>query len=262
MIRLPRLLLLVLLPVLTAAADAGPAEDGWTAFQRAYRTWDGPGFAHAAGLFHQAATAEPQKASHHAWLGSARFHEMLWQRDQAPGAARDKAHAAAMAAAERALEESIRLDPTHAESHAMLATLHGMKIAGSTLRALRHGPAVQRHFKLAQQHGPNNPRVAYLHGAALFHTAKNAADRKAALQILLRAEKLYLAEASQPAKPGEARWGLSTCRTFIGRCHEQLSQHAQAEKYYRLALHAHPADRTAREGLARVTRGRTPTSTP
>ena len=44
------------------------------------------------------------------------------------------------------------------------------------------------------------------------------------------------------------------CLTFIGRTYEALGQRTEAADYFRKALARHPADHTAREGLARVTK--------
>ena len=152
-----------------------------------------------------------------------------------------------------ALETAVRLDPRHAESHALLGTLYGMKIHGSMLRALRYGPSVQEHQKLALELGPRNPRVRYLLGTGRFHLAKDPAARREALHTLLEAEKLFAAEAATPAKPFDPRWGRSSCLTFIGRASESLGHNEQAADYFRKALAIHPADHHARDGLARVT---------
>jgi cytochrome c-type biogenesis protein CcmH/NrfG len=127
-----------------------------------------------------------------------------------------------------------------------------MKIHGGMLRAIRHGPAVQKHQKEALRLGPQNPRVRYLLGTALFHTAKDAAARRDALNTLLHAEKLYAAEEKKPAKPTDPRWGRGSCRTFIGRACESLGDTARAAEYYRLALALNPADHHAKAGLARL----------
>ena len=50
---------------------------------------------------------------------------------------------AAMDAALAALETAVKLDERHAESHALLGTLYGMKINGNLLRAARFGPRVR-----------------------------------------------------------------------------------------------------------------------
>jgi tetratricopeptide (TPR) repeat protein len=158
-----------------------------------------------------------------------------------------------MDAALRALEVAVGLDERHAESHALLGTLYGMKIDGNLLRAARFGPRVQKHRKQALALGAENPRVRYLLGTCQFHTAKKTAAQREALASFLAAEKLFVAEARRPAGPLEPRWGRSSCLTFIGRTYELLGQRAEAAGYFRQALAEHPADFLAQEGLARIT---------
>ena len=76
----------------------------------------------------------------------------------------------------------------------MLATLYGLKINGSLLRAAWYGPRVEQHRNLAMKFGATDPRVQYLLGMCQFHTAAKPADWRAALTTLLGAEKLFQAE--------------------------------------------------------------------
>jgi tetratricopeptide (TPR) repeat protein len=160
---------------------------------------------------------------------------------------------AAMDEAIHSLETAVTLNPRHAESHALLGTLYGMKIQGGILRAIRFGPRVQNHQKHALQSGGDNPRVRYLLGTGRFHTAKNHAAYREALATLLAAEKLFIAEAKRPPKPFEPRWGLSSCRTFIGLAYLKLGEQAHAADYFRKALADHPNDHIAARELARIT---------
>ena len=220
-------------------------------FSAAYQAWDGARFGAAAELFQQAGVLAPGSGVNFYWLGAARFHRLLQLRSQ-PAAAAD-AMTAAMDGAVAALETAVKLDGQDAESHALLGTLYGMKIDGSLLRALRFGPSVAQHQKLALQFGAANPRVRYLLGTGQFHTAGDEAARREALGTLLAAERLFAAEAKRPARRFEPRWGYSSCLTFIGRSYESLGPRTAAAVYYRRALAAHPADHVARAGLARVT---------
>lgn len=244
----------LLFSLLTAAAIAHADESadqltarGVTEFNLAYQSWDAARFGKAAEIFRQASLKNPGAALNHYWRGAALFQRMLGLRDRDP-----KAADVAMEAAMDELENALKLDAGNAESHALLGTLYGMKIHGGMLRAIRYGPTVQQHQKEALRLGPENPRVRYLLGTALLHTAKDDAARRNALNTLLYAEKLYAAEEKQPAKPCEPRWGRSSCRTFIGRACESLGDKARAADYYRLALALNPADHLAKEGLARA----------
>jgi tetratricopeptide (TPR) repeat protein len=222
-------------------------------FAAAYDKWDAAGFATAAELFQRACASAGASVTNYYWLGAAQFHLMLQLRSQPPSRSKAAQATAALEAALRALEAGLELDERHAESHALLGTLYGMKIGGNLLRAARFGPGVARHQKKALTFGAQNPRVRYLLGTCQFHTAKKPSSQREALATLLAAEKLFAAEVQRPAEPLEPRWGRSSCLSFIGQTYERLGQRAEAAAYFRKALAEHPADFVAREGLARVT---------
>lgn len=219
-------------------------------FTTAYRDWNADGFAKAAGNFRKATAADPHSARAFYWLGTARFHLMLHHRNRQPP--KNDAADAAMDDAITALEDALDLAPDHAECHALLGTLYGMKIQGSLLRAIRYGPKVQNHQKQALGHGGNNPRVRYLLGTGLFHTAKDADGYREALDALLAAEKLFIAESGQAPEPFAPRWGQSSCRTFIGCALVKLGENGRAAEYFRKALVEHPNDHIARTELAKI----------
>jgi tetratricopeptide (TPR) repeat protein len=221
-------------------------------FTAAYKDWDGQRFGVAAKLFRQAATNMTVSCSNYYWLGAAEFHHMLQLRSLPLTPASGRTADAAMDAAVAALETAVKLDERHAESHALLGTLYGMKINGNLLRAARFGPRVARHQKTAMQFGAQNPRVRYLLGTCQFHTATKPSAQREALATLLAADMLFATESQRVGGPLEPRWGRSSCLTFIGRTYEQLGQRAEAANYFRKALAEHPADHIAQEGLARV----------
>jgi tetratricopeptide (TPR) repeat protein len=253
MIRKLALLLLGATMMLRAddAADKLTAS-GIAEFNAAWRTWDGARFWNAAEIFRKAAAKTPRSSVNHYWLGTARFHRMLQLHSLPASKAHSQAADAEMDLAMQAFETALDLDSRDAESHALLGTLYGTKIKGGMLRGIRYGPSVQDHRKQALKLGPDNPRVRYLLGAGLFHTAKDDAGRKDALKELLAAEKLFDAERKRPAKPFEPRWGRSACLTFIGRTYALLGQNTEAADYFRKALAEHPADQVAKDGLARL----------
>lgn len=238
-------------------ARASPAADKLThqgihEFTAAYREWDAQKFANAAAHFRKAAAAAPKAATHRYWLGTALFHHMLQLQSQPTAKHHTRSADTAMADAIKAFESAVALDPGHAESQALLGTLYGMKIQGGMLRAIRYGPRVQEHQKQALGSGPKNPRVRYLLGTGQFHTAKDAAGYREALNSLIHAEKLFVAEAKSPPKDPAPRWGASSCRTFIGRCHLKLGNPKHAATYFRKALAEHPADHIAKRELAGI----------
>jgi len=254
MIRTPAITLLAAMQ-LAAADPAGErmATEGVEEFQKAYQTWSAEGFANAAWRFAQATKLKPASPELHYWLGAARFHRMLQLRSQDPP--QEKQAHDALDQAIDALETAVKLDPRHSESHALLATLYGMRIDGSFLRGMRYGQSVQDHQKLALAHGPENPRVKYLLGAGQFHTADGSADLRTALATLLEAEKLFAKEAARhPADPTAPRWGASSCLTFIGRTYQKLGESENAAIYYHKALALHPSDHIARRELEALTK--------
>jgi len=236
-------------------ADAIPQDmlqQGVSRFQEACRTWDSKGFDAATKDFQQAVAQHPKSATCHYWLGTAHFHRMLQLQNRDSGQADLEAGEDEMQNAIAALETAIEIDPNHAEAHAILGTLYGMKINGSLLRAIRFGITVQNHQKQAVHHGAKNPRVQYLLGTGLLHTASNDADRIEALKSLLVAEALFDAEEKQSRALTDPRWGKDACLTFIGQTFAHLHKNEQAKDYYRKALHARPNNLMARSGLAKL----------
>ena len=246
----------ILFTALLARADDRADEltgAGIAEFTAAYQAWDGQRFAAAAELFRQATTNVPSSSTNFYWLGAAQFHRMLQLRSLPASSANTLAATAAMDAALAALSSAVKLEERHAESHALLGTLYGMKIDGNLVRGLRFGPRVQKHGNQAMEFGADNPRVRYLLGTCQFHTATKPAAQREALASFLTADKLFAAEAQRASSPLAPRWGRSSCLTFIGRTYELLGQPTEAADYFRRALAQHPADHVAQEGLARVT---------
>lgn len=249
-------LIAICLVALTVKADGPP--DALTAgvaeFRAAYQAWDVARFVAAAEMFRQTTTNEAASVTNFYWLGVARFHRLL-HLQHAPGSeTNNAAAAAALDAAIEAMAAAVKWDEHHAESHALLGTLYGMKINDGLLRAVRFGPRVAKHRQKALEFGAANPRVQYLLGMCQFHTAKKEAAWREALATLLGAEKLFTAEAKVSPGPLDPRWGRDSCLTFIGRSCELLGQADQAGEYYRKALTLHPADHVAKAGLLRVER--------
>ncbi|HEY5344941.1 MAG TPA: hypothetical protein VIK62_01195 [Verrucomicrobiae bacterium] len=257
MIRVLTILLLLAAPVARAdsAADkltvAGIAE-----FTNAYQAWDGARFVKAENLFQQACTNATATVTNYYWLGAGEFHRMLQLLGLPECKTNKLAAKAALDAAVDALTQAVKLDPNHAESHALLGTLYGMKISENMFRAVWLGPRVQNEQELALATGAKNPRVQYLLGMSQFYTAIRNASRREALTNLLAAEKLFEAEAKTPAGPLDPRWGHDSCLTFIGSSYEKLGQPMEAEAYFRKALAMHPQDGLAQAGLKRVTKNK------
>lgn len=245
------LIWICMLPALPVRADPSSLA-GVVEFTAAYQSWDGSRFAAASDLFRQATTNAPNNATNYYWLGTALFHRMLQLQSDPDNTTNKLEAAAAMDAAMEALTTAVKLDERHVESHALLATLYGMKINSSLFRAMKFGPRVSKHKDKAMQFGATNPRVQYLAGMCQFHTASKQAGWKEALTTLLAAEALFATESKTPAVPMEPRWGRSICLAFIGRSYELLGDNVKAAEYYRKSLVEHPVDRVAKAGLARL----------
>lgn len=248
----PILMLSVVLPAWGDSAADKLTAAGIEEFTAACQAWDGARFAAATDMFSRAATNSTATVTNFYWLGVAHFHRML-QLQNSPGSQTNRAAVeAGLEAAVDALTRAVKIDGHHAESHALLGTLYGMRIKGSLLRAAWYGPRVQNQRELALATGANNPRVQYLLGVCQFHTATKPAAWRETLKTLLAAEQLYQVECRIPAAPLEPRWGHDSCLTFIGRTCESLGRRPEAAGYYRRALALHPTDHWATEGLRRV----------
>jgi tetratricopeptide (TPR) repeat protein len=247
-----RLAIWLLLATALAWADAKSEQltlTGIREFTAAYQAWDKAGFAKSSALFEQACRQAPESGTSCYWKGVAEFH-LLLQLLGSPQASTNRAEVTkAINTTIEALTRAVKLDDRDAESHALLGTVCGMSIAMSPARALWLGPRVSKHQKKALLHGPQNPRVQYLIGMSHYHAGAFGGGKKAALECLLTAEKLYAAEAEKTADPLEPRWGRSSCLAFIGKTCDALGKPADAEKYYRKALALNPQDQLAREEL-------------
>jgi len=244
------LMLFAALPVRADTMSDKLTAAGIAEFTAAYQAWDGARFGAAVELFRQASTNASASVTNFYWLGVAEFHRMLQLRANPTNA---PAADAAMESAVAALTTAVKLDGRHAESHALLATLYGMRINGSILRAAWYGPRVEKHQNQALEFGATNPRVQYLLGMCRFHTAGKPAEWHEALKTLLAAEKLFQNEDQVPGGPLDPRWGHDSCLTFIGRAYEMLGQRTEAADYFRKALAMHPQDSVAQAGLKRAT---------
>lgn len=233
--------LLAWMPLSAAKEEGGGTlASGVQQFEAAYRAWDGAGFAKAAATFASVKGSALAKT----WEGTAHFHRLL--TSQGRGAAD------VMAAARKALGRALRDDPANAEAHALMGVIYGMSVAESPAKGLWLGPGVMSHKNRALACGGDNPRVWYLIGMSAFHGPDALGGKSAALDHLLKAEKLFEAENRRPPKPLEPRWGHSSCLTFIAKTCEALGRRPEAAAYFRKASAANPQDRLAREGLRRA----------
>ena len=227
------------------STQAGIAE-----FNAAFQAWNGEQFASASEIFQQATVREPNNATNFYWLGVAEFHHMLQLRSS-PG--HDETAAIAETDALNALNSAVKLDEHNAETHALLATIYGIRIGEHWLRVVTLGPRAMSHSKTALKEGATDPRVRYLLATGEFYMADGETDLRQALDHLLLAETYFAREAGNTNDPLAPRWGRSSCHTFIGLTYEKLGDRTHAAEFFRKSLAEHPADNLARTGLIRVT---------
>jgi tetratricopeptide (TPR) repeat protein len=242
------LILVMLLPHLAKAEDAAVSlvKTGIIEFTAAYQAWDATGFARAAGTFAKACTQQPDSGTNFYWKGVAEFHRLL----HLLGSPTNQTEATeALQKTITTLTTAVKLDGSNAESHALLGTVYGMSIAESPVRAVWLGRRVLSEQDQALEFGPNSPRVQYLLGMSHYHAPTLWGGKAEALKCLLKAEKLFAAEAGQPAGPVEPRWGQSNCLAFIGKTYDALGKPAEAEKYFQKALEVNPHDKLAQAEL-------------
>jgi len=231
------------------ATHPSPAVAGIAEFNAAFKAWSGERFGQSSQLFEQAIAQSPDNVTNYYWLGVSEFHRMLQLRST-PGHAAESEVAQEKALA--ALNKAIKLDAHHAESHALLGSIYGIRIGERWIRAIRLGPRIMKHCETALKDGEKNPRVRYLLATGEFYMASDADDARKALQSFLLAEKYFELEATNAPSALEPRWGRSSCHTFTGLTYEKLGDRARAAEYFRKALAEHPADDLAKLSLIRV----------
>ncbi len=225
---------------------------GVAEFGAAYQAWDGDGFARAAATFAQASAEEPSSVTNLYWKGVAEFHRVLHYQGLPAHATNRQQSAVFLERTVQSLQEAIRLDPQHAESHALLSTVYGVSIGAKPSRALWLGPRLMQHEKLARKLSPDNPRVLYLAGMSRFYGPPMLGGKEEALKLLLAAEKEFATEARRPAAPAEPRWGRVSNLVYAGKTQAVLGAAAEARKCYRQALELDPQDRLARAELEKL----------
>ena len=151
----------------------------------------------------------------------------------------------------KTLKAAVAQRPEDGDSHAMLATLYGMRISRRPLTAVWLGPLVQKHLKAAKIAGPDNPRVRYLEGAGALNRARDSHAISTALDILLQAERLFAEETFAPKTSWDADWGRPQNLIFIGEAYEKLDNSEEAMIWYERALRASPTSSRAKKGYER-----------
>jgi tetratricopeptide (TPR) repeat protein len=222
-------------------------EKGVTEFGRGYAAWDKDAFETSIRDLRSSCEENPDSALTHYALGVACFHLMVYFEN---GEKRlERAAAQYMDEAEKALTRVLALDAKQAESHALLATLYGMRIQKNWLHAVRYGPLIQKHYDLAMLYGSESPRVCYLSGAGYYHMAKGKNDYLKAVSFLKKAQTKYEGEKSGEGGDGLPVWGYSSCFYFLGKSYIKLNDDAAARVSFEMALKLQPSHFLAKQAI-------------
>lgn len=242
-----------------ASAGAEPAASnvlaiGIQEFTLGANEWSRSHMTNAVAIFDTAGRVDSDSFLCHYWKGAAQFHVLLHRL----GVESDKQDADAilrnMADAIQSLEHAVQLKADHGESHALLSTIHGLRIARRPMTALGRGPKVLRHKRKALAVDAPGPRVYYLLGMSSLHAPGFLGGRDEAMEFLLKAEKLFEAERKKGVQPLLPSWGYDHCLAFLGEAYCQSGHEEKGRAYYQKALAVNPKHKKARDGLAACTK--------
>jgi tetratricopeptide (TPR) repeat protein len=223
---------MVLAPVrLTAQPDATTLADS---IQReivaAYVRGDDARLAAARALAERAVTIYPEDALLHHYLGFSLYRQAALMHD-------DPDQPRILDAAEAALERSAAIRPLP-ETHALLASVYGLRIGANPALGASLGPRSSEERSIAERLGPENPRVWLLKGIGAFFTPEAfGGGLERAGEYLDRSLELF--EDDDPERP-LPRWGGAEARVWRGRVHEGRGQVDRARSEYEAALALEP----------------------
>jgi tetratricopeptide (TPR) repeat protein len=231
-----------------------PISQGIAELKLAYDQWDIKRFKASQQFFEQALTQAPNHYLPYYWKGVTHFFMTIYYRYAWPEDKDKKQAEYHIEAALEVLKLAVKHRDDDVESYALLATMTGMKIDIKPLTALWSGPQVMKYKDKAQAIDQDNPRANYLLGVSYYYGPNFMGGQDKSLQHLLRAERLFETEVTQPMpKPAiYPRWGYSTCLVFIARLYSNQGDRTQALVYYRKALAINPADLLAKKELAQL----------
>ncbi len=136
------------------------------------------------------------------------------------------------------LESSIKLNEQFGESHAMLSSLYGRKIAVMPWAAMYYGPKSGKIMGKALEVEPENPRIHLIMGISAYHTpvAFGGGSEKAKTH-LNDAIIFFENDTSDPIMP---TWGHSDAYTWLGIIEQESGNKSQAKSLYKKALDINP----------------------
>jgi tetratricopeptide (TPR) repeat protein len=133
--------------------------------------------------------------------------------------------------------------PYQAEPKVILATLYGIRLKSNALNLIIVGPRIESLIDEALALEPNNPRVLYVQGNALFYKpAIFGGGVRKALDVWKRAQVLYEKELQQPAFQSSMKpnWGYLETLAALGQCYEAVSEWENARTTYKRGLALKP----------------------
>lgn len=183
------------------------------------------------------------------WAGVAGFNAVLCAREDSGSEVAGVDVADLMDRAGDSLNEALKIRSDHAECHAMLAVLDGVRISDKPWTALFRGPSLMRHRAVASDAEPRSPRTAYLLGTSQLKRAKDDPGIREAIVALEQAVDLFGHERDRSLQPWEPDWGYDHTLLFLGEAHQALNEWTEAATWYERALGINPHLERARHGL-------------
>jgi tetratricopeptide (TPR) repeat protein len=246
------LILFYCVGVTSAADDVETVQTAIEKLHRAYTEWDIQGFKDVAELCEEVVARDPDNAKAWYWRGTALFFATLRYLYTHDTAADTSQGLRTIDQGIASLNEAIQINPDFSESYAIRGVLRGMRISLEPWSMVTHGPFVGKDRDMALKINPDNPRVHYLTGMSYWYAPKLLGGRQKALRHLLKAEQLFVFEASQDNEPLEPTWGYEMCLSFIGDFYREKKDRAKAEEYYTKALALNADDLVAQNGLNKL----------
>lgn len=196
----------------------------------AYVRGDDARLAAARALAERAVTIHPEDALLHHYLGFSLYRQAAVMHD-------DPEQPRILDAAQAALERSAAIRPLP-ETHALLASVYGLRIGANQALGASLGPRSSGERAIAERLGAENPRVWLLKGIGAFFTPEAfGGGLERAGEYLDRSLELF--EGDQPERP-LPRWGRADAHVWLGRVHEGRGQVDRARTEYEAALALEP----------------------